>query len=378
MADRPPADSATYALVAGGGTAGHVLPGLAVARALVARGHAPSTIHFVGSERGLERTLIPDAGFEVTLLPGRGIQRRLTLENVAAVWGLMRAVVKGIALVHRRRPSVVIVLGGYASVACTIGAVIWRVPIVVLEQNARAGAANRLAGLFARASAVPFAETDLPRSVVTGNPVRSEVLAIDRTTGRDSARDTLGVDRDRVLVAVVTGSLGARRVNEAVFSAVPEWATRTDLAIRHVIGSRDWESVQDRLPATDGLQYLAVRYEDHMDTLLAAADLLIGRAGGTTVAELAEVGLPGVLVPLPQAPRDHQTANAAALVRAGAAVLIPDAELDGARLVREVQPLIDDPERLARMGAAAHTLARPDAAERVAELVEASARGDRH
>jgi len=237
MGDRPNADSATYVLVAGGGTAGHVLPGLAVAAALVDRGHPASTVHFVGSERGLERTLVPDAGFDLTLLPGRGIQRRLTFENVAAVWGLMRAVVKGIVLVRRRRPRVVLVLGGYASVACTVGAFIWRVPIVVMEQNARAGAANKLAGRFAKASAVPFVETDLPRSVVTGNPVRAEVLAINRSTDRESARASLGIGADRTFIAVVTGSLGSRNVNEAVLAALPKWSTRTDLAIRHVIGS---------------------------------------------------------------------------------------------------------------------------------------------
>ena len=376
MSNRPTADSATYALVAGGGTAGHVLPGLAVARALVDRGHDTSSIHFVGSERGLERTLVPAAGFNVTLLPGRGIQRRMTLENLSAAWGLLRAVFKGIGIVRRRRPNVVLVLGGYASIACTIGAVLWRVPIVVMEQNARAGAANRLAGRFAKACAVPFAETDLPRSVVTGNPVRAEVLAIDRERDRQSARVELGVSDGRTMVAVVTGSLGSRKVNEAVFAAVPHWSARTDLAIRHVIGSRDWDSVQDRLPKGEGLEYIAVRYEDHMDTVLAAADLLIGRAGGTTVAELAEVGVGGVLVPLPQAPRDHQTANAAALVRVGAAILIPDAELDGERLVAEVQPLLDDPSKLEQMGSAAHTLAQPEAAAAVAELVERHARRD--
>ena len=374
MAARSAAGAGTYALFAGGGTAGHVLPGLAVAHALEARGHDPSTIRFVGSERGLERTLVPHAGFDVTLLPGRGIQRRFTLANIAAVWGLLRAVVKGVGLVRRLRPSIVVVLGGYASVACTIGAVLWRVPIVVVEQNARAGAASRLAARFAKVCAVPFPETDLPRSVVTGNPVRPEVLAVDRRAGRDRARDDLGIDRRRTLLAVVTGSLGSRRVNEAVLTAAAQWSTRTDLAIHHVIGSRDWDAVQRRLPATRGLQYRAVRYEDHMATVLTAADLLIGRAGGTTVAELAEVGLAGVLVPLPGSPRDHQTANASALVRSGAAILIPDEELDGDRLVREVTPLLDDPSRLVAMGEAARSLAHPDAAERVADLVVCHAR----
>jgi len=375
--DRPNADSFAFALMAGGGTAGHVMPGLAVANALVANGHDRSSIEFVGSERGLERTLVPDAGFEVTLLPGRGIQRRVTLENLAAAWGLLRAAQKGIGLVRRRRPAVVVVLGGYASIACTIGAVIWRVPIVVMEQNARAGAANRLAGRFAKACAVPFASTDLPRSVVTGNPVRSEVLAIDRIRDRARARAELGVDDNRTMIAVVTGSLGARKVNEAVFAAIPSWTNRADLSIRHVIGSRDWESVQGRLPSTEGLHYVAVRYEDHMDTVLAATDLLIGRAGGTTVAELAEVGVGAVLVPLPQAPRDHQRANASELVRAGAALLISDEDLDGERLTAEVTPLIDNPERLVAMGKAARSLGHADAAQRVAELVEEHARGDR-
>lgn len=373
MAARPGA-SGTYALLAGGGTAGHVLPGLALAQALEARGHDPSSIRFVGSERGLERSLVPHAGFDVTLLPGRGIQRRLTLANVAAVWGLLRAVAQGIGLVRRLRPSIVVVLGGYASVACAVGAVLWRVPIVVLEQNARAGAANRLAGRFAKVCAVPFAETDLPRAVVTGNPVRPEVLAVDRERGRDRARDDLGIDRRRVLLAVVTGSLGSRRVNEAVLAATQVWADRTDLAIHHVVGSRDWDEIRRRPPSTRGLQYRAVRYEDHMATVLAAADLVVGRAGGTTVAELAEVGVAGLLVPLPGSPRDHQTANAAALVRVGGAIAVPDGELTGARLVAELGPLIDDPTRLAAMGAAARTLAHPDAAERVADLVEEHAR----
>jgi undecaprenyldiphospho-muramoylpentapeptide beta-N-acetylglucosaminyltransferase len=377
MAGRSPGEPGTFALVAGGGTAGHVLPGLAVANALVARGHDPATIHFVGSERGLESSLVPAAGFGLTVLPGRGIQRRLTLENVAAVWGLLKAVFMGIGLVRRRRPQVVLVLGGYASVACVIGAVLWRVPIVVAEQNARAGAANRLAGRFARASAVPFPETDLPRKVVTGNPVRAEVLAIDRVGGRAEAREALGLPLDRTVVAVVTGSLGARKVNQAVRAAVPTWAERSDLAVRHVIGSRDFEVMAADAPdlPEGGLLYQQVRYEDRMDLLLAAADLLVGRAGGTTVAELAEVGLPGLLVPLPIAPRDHQTANAAALVGAGAAILVPDGELDGPRIVRELQPLLDDPDRLVAMGEAARSLAHPDAADRVADLVEAHARG---
>ncbi len=366
------ATPSTFALIAGGGTAGHLLPGLAVARALVAAGHSSSSIHFVGSERGLETTVVPEAGFTLTALPGRGIQRRLTFENVSAVFGLLRAVLSAIGLIRRRRPRVILIVGGYASVSCVVAAVIWRVPIVVAEQNAVAGAVNRLAGRFAKVCAVTFPGTDLPRSIVTGNPVRAEVLAVDRQRDRESARIALGIPLDRVLIAVVAGSLGARSVNGAVREALGYWAGRGDLAIRHVIGRRDWEVMKDSpiaLPP-DGLLYETVEYEQRMDLVYAAADLLIGRAGGTTVAELAEVGLPGVLVPLPGAPRDHQTANAAALVGSGAAILIPNGELDGARLVDEIQPLLNDRARLQAMAESARGLAMPDAAVRVAELME--------
>lgn len=364
----------TWVLIAGGGTAGHLLPGLAVARELVARGHDPATVHFVGARRGIEAELVPDAGFDITLLPGRGVQRRLTLENLGALWGLVRAMGMAVGLVRRRRPAVVLTLGGFASVAVALAAVLWRVPLVVAEQNARAGAANRLVARRATACAVPFAETDLPRAVVTGNPVRDEILAAGRHRDVTAARRELGLPEDRVVIVAFAGSLGSRRLNAAVEGAAEVWAARSDLAIHHVVGARDWDTRST--PQTDGLVYRAVRYESRMDLALAAADLVVSRSGGTTVAELAVVGVPSVLVPLPIATRDHQTANAGPLVRAGAAVLVPDDELDADRLVREVaQLLADGPDGLARRAAAARSLGRPDAAAAVADLVEGAARG---
>lgn len=366
----------TFALIAGGGTAGHVLPGLAVAEALVARGHPRASIHFAGSERGMETTAVPEAGFPFTALAGRGIERRLSLASLRAGWSILRGVAQGVALVRRLRPGVVLVLGGFASVPCAVGARLFGVPVVVTEQNARAGAASRLAGRFAVASAVPFPETDLPRKQVTGNPVRPAILAVDRARDRGRARAALGLPPDRTVVAVFSGSLGARRINQAVRAALPSLADRGDLAVRHVVGARDWDELggPPGLPE-GGLWYQPVRYEDRMDLLLAAADLAVCRAGGTTVAELAEVGLPAVLVPLPGAPRDHQTANAEALARTGAAVVVPDAELDAERLTSVVRSLVADPAALVSMGEAARALAKPDAADRVAALVEEHARG---
>ncbi len=372
-----PDPSPTWALIAGGGTAGHTLPGIAIGRALVGRGHPASAIHFVGSERGSEVRLVPEAGFTLTALPGRGIQRKLTPDNIGAVVGLIRAFAKALGLIHRRRPSVVVALGGYASVACALAAVLYRIPVVVAEQNAVPGAANRVVARFARAAAVSFPGTDLPRAVVTGNPVRPEILAVDRSRDRAAARDRLDLPEDRVVVLAFGGSLGARRINRAVTGLVERWADRTDVAVRHVVGERDWDDPSARgeeQAVTSGILYRPVRYEDDMPTALAAADVVLARAGATTVAELAVLGLPSVLVPLPIATADHQTANARGLVDLDAACLVPDAELDVDRLVAELDPLVTDGARREAMGVAALGLGRPDAADRVADLVVEHAR----
>jgi undecaprenyldiphospho-muramoylpentapeptide beta-N-acetylglucosaminyltransferase len=365
-------------VIAGGGTAGHVLPAIAVGRALVRRGHLPASIHFVGSRRGIEGGLVADAGFPITVLPGRGVARRLTLANLAAVGGLVVAIGRATVLVARERPSVVLAVGGYASLPCVAAAALWRVPIVVAEQNAVPGAANRVAAVLARASAVSFPGTRLRRSVLTGNPVRPEVLAVDRSAeGRRAARVALGLPTEASVVAAFGGSLGALTINRTVSGLARAWRDRPGTAIRHVIGRRDWDEVR---VAGDGaspgrLVYQQVRYEDRMDLVYGAADLAVCRAGATTVAELATVGLPAVLVPLPGAPGDHQTANARALEEAGAARLVPDASLTVDRLAAELDTLLGDPALLSRMGRAGRASAHPGAADAVAAMAEEHARG---
>jgi undecaprenyldiphospho-muramoylpentapeptide beta-N-acetylglucosaminyltransferase len=353
-----------------------VLPGLAIGRALVERGHDPDSIHYVGSARGIEATLVPEAGFPLTLLPGRGIERRISVASAGAVWGLLRASVRALRLVRRNRPAVVVALGGYASVPCALAAWLSRVPIVVAEQNAVPGAANRLVARVARVCAVSFPGTPLPKAVVTGNPVRPEMLRVDREGDGPAARAALGIDSGRRVVLAFGGSLGALRINRAVLAAARLWADRDDLTVRHVIGARDWDELRADLPELRkaGLQYQAVRYEDDMPRAFAAADLAVSRAGSSTVFELAAAGLPAVLVPSPHVTADHQTANARALERAGGAIVVLDVELDGERLAHDCDALLGDRERLAQMSVAARTLARPDAADRVAELAEQHAR----
>lgn len=366
-----------WVVIAGGGTGGHVVPAIAIGQALVERGHQPGSIRFLGSRRGLERTLVPEAGFEVTLLPGRGIARRLTVDNIGAVAGLFAAMVQAVVLLARIRPALVIAVGGYASVAGALAAVVWRVPLVVAEQNAVPGLANRLAGRFAAASVVSFPGTPLPRAVVTGNPVRRQILSVDRSLdGRAAACTALGLPPDRFVVGVTGGSLGAGKINAAVLGLAAAWAGRADVAIRHVIGARDFDACTAAAPAPvpGGLVYQQVPFEDRMELLLSAADVAVQRAGASTVAELTVAGLPAILVPLPGAPGDHQTANARRLAAAGAAVIIPDGELDTPRLALELDRLIADAQARRNMGLAACALARPDAADAVAALAEEHAR----
>jgi len=371
-------------LITGGGTAGHTNPGIAVAQALVDLGLGKDRIHFVGGARGNEGELVPAAGFSIDLLPGRGIQRRLSpaslRANVGAVVGLLGGLIKGLAIVAKRRPRAVLCLGGYAAFAVSAAAVLLRVPVVVTEQNARASAVNRLFGRFAAVNAIPFPDTDLPAGVLTGNPIRPAIVDAvaerEASTSRRAVFARLAADQaeppitadGRTLVAVWAGSLGATRINTAVNELAQRWASRDDVVLYHVVGRRDWESHGGARPAQT-LPYVRVAYEEHMPDLLVAADVVVCRAGASTVTELAVAGLPAILVPLPNAPRDHQRANTAEVKTAGGAIVIDDAEVDGAELARLLEPLITDPTRRAAMAQAARSVARPDAARDVANLL---------
>ncbi|MHB1712213.1 MAG: UDP-N-acetylglucosamine--N-acetylmuramyl-(pentapeptide) pyrophosphoryl-undecaprenol N-acetylglucosamine transferase [Acidimicrobiales bacterium] len=373
-----------YALIAGGGTAGHLQPALAIAEALVLRGHRRDTIEFVGSRRGQDSELLSDQGFPYTLLPGRGIRRTMRpkamAQNARAFAGLAVALMRATALVARRRPRIVVSVGGYAGLPASLGALAWGVPLILVNVDAVPGAANRLVARFARASAVGWAGTALPRSVVTGTPVRPEIARVGRSQDdRRNARRTLGLPENRLTVVAFGGSLGARRINAAVEGLAERWSDREDRSIYHIVGRRDWTSLPCGASGT-GLSGVVVRvpYEERMAAAYAAADVVVCRAGAMTVAELAVAGVPSVLVPLPGAPGDHQTANARILESAGAALLLGDAACDGSRLEAILDGLLDDGEALGAMGRAALSIGRPDAADAGAQVVEEHARSTSH
>jgi UDP-N-acetylglucosamine--N-acetylmuramyl-(pentapeptide) pyrophosphoryl-undecaprenol N-acetylglucosamine transferase len=357
-----------YALFTGGGTGGHTYPAVAVAQELVRRGHAADSVRFVGAKRGIEGRVVPEAGFAIDLLSGRGLQRRLAWANVPAIIGAASAFFHALLIVRRHRPRIVVGFGGYASLPCVAAARCLRVPTLIHEQDSAPGLANRIAIRLGARAAISLPGTPLRDATLTGNPVRTVIAAIERTPAWDPA-----------LLAVFGGAQGARTINRATIGCYDRWRDRRDLTVRHVCGPRNVDDCQASLDAQrragDVLAYELVPYEPHMESLLASATLAVCRAGAGTVAELTVAGVPAVMVPLPGSPSDHQARNAQTLQRAGAAVVLEDGRCDPSALDAVVSELLADPARLEQMGKAALGLGRPDAAARVADLVEEYARG---
>jgi len=360
-------------VITGGGTGGHLFPMQAIGDALLARGLDAASLRYVGSERGQETAILGEGPISLTLLAGRGIRRSMSLHaivaNLGAVTGLLRALVRALVLVRRWRPAVVVSVGGYASFAVSFAAVLWRRPLVLVELDAAPGAAHRMFTRFATRRCTAFPSSD-PRTVFTGAPLRESLTTLDRSrVAQEAARARLSppVASSRTVVVVMTGSLGATRVNAAVSELASRWARRHDVTLIHVSGRRDYAEVTRRTPVLDGLDYRVVEFAD-MTVLWQLCDVAVCRSGALTVAELTALGIASVLVPLPGAPGDHQTKNATALVDAGAARLLRDEECDAAALAALLDEVLV-PTTRAAMARAAATLGRLDATRAIVDVV---------
>lgn len=348
----------TYAVVTGGGTAGHVLPALAVAESLVAAGHERAAVHYVGTTRGVETRLLPPTGFPHTLLDISGLRRSLHPRDLWSTarlpWRAWRALRAARRLLLELRPRVVVNFGGYGSFPATWAARRLGIPYVVVSYDRRPGLVSKLLAPRATVCAVAFDGSALPHAEHTGAPVRSELMQLDRGAAREAARAELGLPADRFVVAVVCGSLGAAAVNDVVAQAVERLADRRDLAVYHAVGDRFLATAAPGRDGALGILYRVIGYEDRMAALYAAADLFVTRAGAGTIAELATVGAPAVVVPWPGAAENHQVDNARILSDIDAAVMIEQPEFTVERLVAEIDRFAADRTALAALAARAH------------------------
>ncbi len=336
--------------MAGGGTGGHVLPALAVARELRARGHG---VRFIGTERGLEAKLVPAAGFPIEWIEIGGLKRVGLGRTISTLGVLPRSVWHAARMLDHPRPAAVFSTGGYVAGP--------EIPVVIIEPNAIPGFTHRRMARFVSRALVSFPETarwfPKGRTEVTGLPVREEFFHV------------MPKPRAAMLTLLITGgSQGSRTLNRAVEESWPLWPVGT-VKLIHQAGTAAFPEIEPRF-FDAGIEGELHAFLDDMPRAFAEADLVLSRAGMGAVSELAAAGKPSILVPLPTASDQHQLRNAEAMQQAGAAKLIIDSELTGARLVEEVTRLAHNPEALERMGRAARAFAKPGAARRAAEVLE--------
>jgi UDP-N-acetylglucosamine--N-acetylmuramyl-(pentapeptide) pyrophosphoryl-undecaprenol N-acetylglucosamine transferase len=344
--------------MAGGGTGGHVFPGLAVARELARRGHA---VRFIGTERGMEANLVPAAGFPIAWIRIGGLNRVGFRKTLESLWELPISVLDSVRLLKADRPAAVFSTGGYAAGPVLLAALWQRIPIVILEPNAVPGFTHRRLARYVDRALVSFesAAKWFPqgRAEVTGLPVRDEFFQVpDKPVSIP------------LTVLITGGSQGSRTLNRAAQESWPMW-DKASVRLIHQTGRAAYDELAPRFRSS-GAPGDITAFLDDMPGTFAQADLVVTRCGMGAVSELAAAGKPAILVPLPGASDQHQLRNAEAFAEAGAGVIVLDREMNGARLVEEVNKLISHPERLREMAASARCFARRGAAQRAAEILE--------
>lgn len=356
-------------VLAGGGTAGHTSPLIATAEAL--RLASDVTITCIGTPKGLETRVIPDAGLTLELIPPVPLPRKPSPALLSVPIRLREAVARAKAILTDHDADVLVGFGGYVSMPAYLAARRLKLPIVIHEQNAVPGLANRVAARFAARVTVTFPDTPLPGAEVVGLPVRralSDLAHSGRASRQEGSRELFGLDANRPTLLVSGGSQGARSINTALLGA-RDALLAAGVQVLHVWGPRNFpEDAQVVTDPTTHARYVPVAYVDRMEQAYCAADLMLGRSGAGTVVETAIVGLPGVFVPLPHG-NGEQARNASALVAAGGAVLITDADLTAERLTSDVLGRVDRPEVLAAMSDAGRALMSADAASKLASIV---------
>lgn len=360
-------------MIAGGGTGGHICPGVAIADAI--RTEEPGAeVFFMGRSGSIEERVVERSGYPFVAVPSMGLRRGLDARNLGVPFAVLAGYLTAVVRLAGRRPDVAVGTGGFVSLPPIVAAGTLGVPVLLQEQNSYPGLATRVLSRIAESVHASFGGTErhLPRArrvVVSGNPVRRDFATADRA----GARESLGLADAGTVVLFLGGSRGARRINEAVAGAGAALRD-ADIALVVQTGKDDLARVARALREA-GARAVVRDFYDNIAEAYAAADLVVSRAGATAISEIAFVGRPSVLVPYPHATEGHQMKNAVAMQEAGAAVVVPDQDFTSERLADVVRGLIEDRERLTSMADAARTVARPDAATQVARAVLALAGG---
>jgi UDP-N-acetylglucosamine--N-acetylmuramyl-(pentapeptide) pyrophosphoryl-undecaprenol N-acetylglucosamine transferase len=349
-------------LIAAGGTGGHIYPGIAVAKEILRRNGA-SEVLFVGTARGLETRIVPENGFQLSLINSAGLKNVGFAGKIKGLSVLPKSFIEARKIIRQFRPHVVVGAGGYVSGPVLMMAAIMGVPTLVMDSNALPGFTNRQLARFVDKAALTFEEAVKffgKKAIVTGNPVRREFFEVPRK-----------VRSDLFHVLIFGGSQGARAINEAMAAALPHLAEhRGRLTVTHQTGEADLEKIRVAYAESELADADVRPFISDMFVEFGKADLVICRAGATTCAELGAAGKAAIMVPLPTAADDHQRKNAEALERVGAAKMILQAELTGERLANEIGELIASPEKISAMETAAKSIGKPDAAERTVDIIE--------
>ena len=354
-------------LIAAGGTGGHIYPGIAVAKEIMRRDGA-SKVLFVGTARGLETRIVPENGFELSLIDSAGLKNVGLVGKLKGLALLPKSFLEARRLIRKFGPDVAVGAGGYVSGPVLMMASLMRVPTLVMDSNALPGFTNRRLAMFVDKAALTFAEA-VPffgkKGVVTGNPVRKEFFDVVEPESSDKVR-----------LLIFGGSQGARAINNAMIEALSKLTiNRESLEVTHQTGESDLEKVREEYERA-GFTNADVRpYISDMVSEFAESDLIICRAGATTCAELAAAGKASIMIPLPTAADDHQRKNAEAMQKAGASRMILQMDLNGERLAKEISDLVESPDAITQMESAAKGMARSDAAEATVDLIEDLARG---
>ena len=367
-------------VIAGGGTAGHIVPAIALARALTRGSEGepgePADVRIVGRQGGPEDATVRAQGIAFEGIDVLGFRRSASPRNLLAAAKGAAATVRALRILRRAGADVVVGTGGYVSIPVATAAAMLRIPLVLHEANAIPGVANRVAARWADAVAVSFPGTERWfRSPVTlvGNPIRPELARLDRLANRSEAHAHFGLEAGRRTLLVFGGSQGARRINEAALGAYERWRGDGRLQVLHLVGVKELPAAEARLEdlrlPEDRVLWRLVGSTDRMDLAYSAADLAVCRAGAATLFEIASASLPAVVVPYPHATAGHQRANAQPLVDSEAVVLLLDVDCTPGSVGKLVDDLLFDESRLDAMSASIHTFARPQAAEALAGLV---------